>query len=99
MDIRTETVHFTADQKLLDFVDMKIGKLEQYYDRIMDANVYLQLENGGQVKDKIVEVRLNVPGDSIFIKETSKTFETAVDGAADRLKRQLIKHKEMVRGR
>jgi putative sigma-54 modulation protein len=98
MNIRTESVHFTADQKLLDFIDKKIGRLEQYYDKIMDADVYLKLENGGQIKDKIVEVKLRVPGDSIFIKETSKTFETAIDGAADRLKRQLIKFKELQRG-
>lgn len=57
----------------------------------------LKLENSGQVRDKIVEVRLSVPGDVLFVKESSKTFEAAVDEAADALKRLLIKHKEKIR--
>lgn len=97
MKIRTDSVHFTADQKLLDFIESKVTRLQTYYDRILDANVILKLENGGQVKDKIVEVKLHVPGDILFIKETSKTFESAVDSATDGMKRKLIRFKELQR--
>lgn len=97
MKVHTEAVQFKADIKLVDFIEKKLSKLDQYFDHILEAQVVLKLENSGQVRDKIAEIRLNVPGEVIFAKESSKTFEAAVDEAADALKRQLIKHKEKIR--
>jgi putative sigma-54 modulation protein len=97
MKILIEPVHFTADKDLLDYIEKKIGKLEHFFERIIDAQVTLKLENSGQVKDKIVEVSINIPGDRIFAKEMNKTFEAATDKVADVLKRQLIKKKELMR--
>ena len=99
MNIRTDSVHFTADQKLLDYIELKTERLKNYYDRILDVNVILKLENAGQVKDKIVELKAHVPGDTLFIKESSKTFEAALDSAIDLMKRKLIRFKEIQRGR
>ncbi|MCB0688920.1 MAG: ribosome-associated translation inhibitor RaiA [Saprospiraceae bacterium] len=97
MTTRIESIHFTADQKLIDHIQKKLEKLDQFHDRIIDAHVILKLENSGQVKDKIVEVKLDVPGDLIVATESNKTFESAMDQVADVLKRLLIKHKERVR--
>lgn len=97
MTTRIESIHFTADQKLIDYIQKKLDKLDQYHDRIIDAHVILKLENTGQVKDKIVEVKLDIPGDLIVATESSKTFEAAVDQVSNILKRLLIKHKERVR--
>ena len=97
MKVYTEAVQFKADQKLVDYVQEKLEKVEHYFDRIIDAHVTLKLENAGQVKDKVAEVRLNVPGETLMVKETQKTFEASVNLAVDALKRQLIKYKEKVR--
>jgi putative sigma-54 modulation protein len=97
MKVHTESVQFKADQKLLDFIDKKVNKLEQFFDRIIDAEVKLRLENSGQVRDKVAEVRLKVPGQSLFAKETNKTFEQSVDGAVDNLRRQLSRYKDKLR--
>lgn len=93
MKIKTQAVKFSADSKLIEFVDHKLSKLEQFYDRIISAEVMLKLENSGQVRDKIAEVRINVPGTVLITKETEKTFEASIDASVDSLKRQLIKHK------
>lgn len=97
MKVRVESVHFNADTDLVEFIDKKLSKLEQFYDQILDVSVFLKLENSGQVRDKIFEARVHVPGDTIFVKEVDKTFEAATDAATDTLKRQIIKHKEMQR--
>ena len=97
MKVYTETNHFSADQKLIEVIEQKLGKLDTFFDRIIEARVNLKLENSGQVKDKIVEVRLSVPGDVLVAKDTERTFEAAIDKAADVLKRQLIKYKEKMR--
>lgn len=99
MKIKTKAVGFTADSKLIDFIDQKLAKLEQFYDRIISAEVVLKLENAGQVKDKIAEVRINVPGTVLITKETEKVFEASIDEAVASLKRQIIRHKEKLSAR
>lgn len=99
MKVHTQSVHFTADYKLTEFIEKRVAKLNQFFDRIIDVNVVLKLENAGQVKDKIAEIRLTIPGSVLFVRESSKTFEASVDGATSSLKRQLIKYKERVRSK
>jgi putative sigma-54 modulation protein len=94
MKIHLTAVHFAADQKLTDYIEKKAAKLTQFFDRIIDAQVFLKLENSGQVRDKIVEMKLMVPGDTLVATEVSKTFEAATDAVVDNMKRQLNKHKE-----
>ena len=97
MKINTQSVHFDADVKLIDFVEKKLEKLELFFDRIIDAQVVLKLENSGKVKDKIAEIKINVPGEAIVSRGTSQTFEAAVDLAVNALRRQLIRFKERQR--
>lgn len=93
MKIYTKAIQFKADGKLYDRIDQKLSKIEKLFDRIIDANVQLKLENAGQVKDKILEVKLNVPGSTLIATATDKTFESALDTVVDALKKQLIKYK------
>ena len=97
MDLRIQSVHFDADDKLKEYIKAKISKVETFYDRIIDAEVILKLENSGQVRDKIVECKVNVPGDTFFVKEVDKTFEAAVDKTSDVMGRQIRKFKERIR--
>lgn len=92
----TESVAFKADQKLIEYVERKLVKMDQFFDRIIDAHVVLKLENAGQVRDKIAEVRINVPGNILIAKESRKTFEASVASAVEALRRQLIRYKEKV---
>jgi len=99
MKINLTAVHFDADKKLTDYISRKAGKLEQYFDRIIDAQIFLKLENSGQVRDKIVEMKLQVPGDTLIATEVSKTFEASMDMVIDNMKRQLSKHKERLQNK
>jgi putative sigma-54 modulation protein len=94
MRVQTEAIHFSADVKLLTVIEQKIQKLQHFFDKIIEAKVILKLENSGQIRDKIAEVKIHLPNGVIFIKETSKTFEAAIDKALVTLKRQLVKFKE-----
>ena len=97
MRVRTEAVSFKADSKLLDYIDEKLARLTTFFDHIIDAKVILRLENAGRVKDKVAEVRLQVPGNVLFVKVTNKSFEASVEDAVDNLKRQLKRYKEKKR--
>jgi len=97
MRIQTQSLHFDADVKLLDFISKKVAKLEKFHSNIVSADIILKLENpGSKVQDKIVEVIINVPGARLVAKDTSRVFEKSVDVALDSLKRQLRKHKTKV---
>ena len=71
-----------------------MDKLETFFDKIIDEDVYLKLESHHQVKVKAAEIKLNVPGVTLFSSEVSKTFEAAIDLAVESLRRQLKKYKE-----
>lgn len=97
MQVNVSSKQFRADEKLVAYTEKKINKLTTFFDRIIDSRVSLKLENSGQVKDKIVEVSVNVPGQTLFASETHKTFEGAVDLVTDDLKRQLKRYKDKIR--
>ncbi len=98
MKVNTQSVKFKADQKLIDFIQNRLDKLEQFYDHIIDADVYLKLNNTTTRENKVVEIRLNIPGNDLHATKEAKTFEEATDMVTDVLKRKLRKHKEKVRG-
>lgn len=97
MKVQTKAIHFSADQKLEMFIQRKIQKLERLFGRIMTAEVVMKLGENGKIRDKIVEVRLKVPGNVLVTKGKHKTFEAAFDKSLSTLKRQLIKYKEKIR--
>ncbi len=99
MKIVNQAVNFNVDAKLLEFIDKKTNKLDQYFDNIIMADVFLKVENTSEKDNKIVEMRLEIPGNDLISKKKSSTFEAAVDEAVDSLRRQLQKKKEKMRSR
>lgn len=95
MKLQVHSVHFNADQKLIDFVQKKVDKLETFYDRLVGGEVFLRLNNEG-IDNKTVEIKLNVPGDQLFAKEQASSFEEAAGLATDALRHQLKKFKAKI---
>ena len=99
MKIRVQSIHFNADKKLLEFIQRKVDKLDQYFDQIISGEVYLKLENVEDEANKISEIKLSVPGMTMFAKEQCKTFEEATDLSIESLKKQITKHKDKTRAK
>ena len=98
MNIQIHSVKFDADKKLIDFVNLKLDKLTQFGEDIVNAEVFLRLDKDQERENKISEIKLDLPGGPLFSKKQSKTFEEATDGAIDALKKQITKHKQKKRG-
>ncbi len=96
MRLQIHAVRFTADQSLLEFIQAKLDKLDTLHDRIISGEVFLRLEgaDSNKVKEKIVEVRLMLPGKELFVKEHDKSFESATDRVMDVLKDKLVRFKQ-----
>ena len=41
MEIKVQSIKFDADQKLLDYIDKKVGKIEKFYEDIVRTEVDL----------------------------------------------------------
>jgi putative sigma-54 modulation protein len=97
MNIKIHSIHFDADTKLLTFIEKKVKKLVQFFDDIIGAEVFLRLEKVQDMENKVVEIKLIIPGNDIFAKKQSKSFEEATDDCVEALTRQVKKHKERLR--
>ena len=54
MKVNTQSVNFVADQKLLDFIQKKMDKLDMFYDKVICSDVFLKVENTSE-KEEIFE--------------------------------------------
>ncbi|OFY91854.1 MAG: ribosomal subunit interface protein [Bacteroidetes bacterium RIFCSPLOWO2_12_FULL_31_6] len=97
VNLKISSVHFDADKKLIEFIHEKVDKLANYYDKIIDGEVILKIENSRTSDNKVAEIKLLIPGNDMFAKKHCKTFEEATDTAVDALRIQLKKHKEKMR--
>lgn len=95
MNVNIQTVHFDADDKLVEYVSRKLQKLNTFHDRILKADVFLKLDNVVHtIKDKIVEIRVHVPRHDFFVKASSKSFEESFDSAMESIVSQIKRKKE-----
>ena len=69
-----------------------------FADDIVVAEVSLKLDNDQERENKISEIKVEMPGGSLFAKKQCKTFEEATDEAVDALKKQRTKYKDKKRG-
>jgi putative sigma-54 modulation protein len=97
MDIKIHSVRFDADIKLIEFIKSKVGKLILFNEDIIAAEVFLRLENSQDMENKITEIKLDIPGKSLFAKKQGKSFEEATDLAVDALRKQVKKKKDKLR--
>lgn len=97
MDIKINSVGFSASAQLEEFVQKKLSKLDKYHDGIINVEVTLKLEKDDNLENKVAEVTVVVKGQDVFAKKNAKKFEEAIDELYDVLKRQLVKIKEKER--
>jgi putative sigma-54 modulation protein len=97
MKVTINSVHFKADKKLLDFVNEKVEKLANMYNGVIGSDVTLKLENTETPENKVAEIRLFIPGNDLYAKKQSKTFEESTDSVVEALRRQLSKYKDKLR--
>jgi len=99
MKVTVEAPKFDADVKLIEFIEKKASKLENFYDKIIHVDVFLKLEPNVKPDNKIVELLVSVPGDEFIVKKMSKSFEEATDLCVQSMERMLLKRKDKIRSR
>jgi putative sigma-54 modulation protein len=93
MNIKIKSLRFSPTKQLESFVEERIKKLGQFYEEIIGAEVFLKLENTQDEENKVAEIKLEIPGNDLFAKKQSKSFEESTDGAIEAIKKQMTRYK------
>lgn len=97
MKARIKSVKFKADKKLEEFIQEHVDKIMPLFDGIDSCDVMLRLNKDEKKENKIVEMKLGIVGNDIFVKKYAKTFEEAMTSASVAVKKQLMKRKEKIK--
>ena len=83
--------HLDVTDALKDYVTNKISRLERHYDHITNVQVVLAVSKVVQTAEAIVRAGNH---QEIFADAEADDLYAAIDALADKLDRQLIRHKE-----
>lgn len=97
MEIRIKSIHFDATEKLQEFINKKVEKLQKSYEDIQKVEVQLKVEKPATALNKTTSLTVTAPGNTLFVEKTCDTFEEGVDLCLDAMKVQLTKFKEKQR--
>lgn len=97
MEIRIKSIHFDATEKLQEFINKKVEKLQKSYEDIQKVGVQLKVEKPAAALNKTTSLTVTAPGNTLFVEKTCDTFEEGVDMCLDAMKVQLTKFKEKQR--
>ncbi len=79
---------------LKSLIKEKLERLESVNNRIIHADVFLKKGVHNGMEDKVLEVRLRLPGPEVFAQAFAENYEVALADVADKLRRQLVRRKE-----
>ena len=97
MEIKIQSIHFDATEKLQAFIDKKVAKLEKTFEDIQKVEVQCKVVKPATAQNKEVSMTVTVPGSTLFAEKISDTFEESTDLCVDSMKVQLQKFKEKLR--
>ena len=99
MDVNIKAIKFDATDKLQEFIQKKVSKLDKYCNDIRKVEVSLKVVKPETAMNKQASLTVTLPGTELFAEKICDTFEEGVDLCVDILQRQLEKYKEKQRGK
>ncbi|MCS6995577.1 MAG: ribosome-associated translation inhibitor RaiA [Casimicrobiaceae bacterium] len=90
MNVQISGHHVEVTEALRSYVMTKLARVSRHFDHVIDVNVVLSVE---KLRQK-VEANLHVSGRDIHAESEGENLYAAIDELADRLDRQVLKHKE-----
>ncbi len=83
--------HLDITPAIRAYVLSKLDRVTRHFDHVIDVNVVLSVN---KLQQK-VEANLHVRGKDIHAESIDPDMYAAIDALADKLDRQVLKHKEM----
>ena len=99
MEVKVQSIHFDATEKLQAFIEKKTAKLEKSFQDIQKVEVQLKVVKPATALNKETSMTVSVPRNTLFVEKTCDTFEEGIDLCIDAMRVQLAKFKEKLRER
>lgn len=99
MEVKVQSIHFDATEKLQAFIEKKTAKLEKSFEDIQKVEVQLKVVKPATALNKETSMTVSVPGNTLFVEKTCDTFEEGINLCIDAMRVQLAKFKEKLRER
>ncbi|CAG1006390.1 Ribosome hibernation promoting factor [Anaerolineae bacterium] len=90
MNLHLTGHHLEVTPALREYVQSKLERVTNHFDQVIDVKVTLSVE---KLKQK-VEATMHVPGNDLHAECSDDNMYSAIDLLADKLDRQVLKHKE-----
>ncbi len=94
MKVQIQAVNFNIDKKLVVLIEEKVEALTKFYENIVSAEVFLKVQKTSEKENKILELKIGIPGKDKLVKRTTSTFEDALLQAVSSMKNSLKRLKE-----
>jgi putative sigma-54 modulation protein len=94
MNLTVSGHHVSVTPAIRDYVVNKLSRIHRHFDHVIDVNVILSVEKLAQR----AEVNVHVSGRDIFVETSDENMYAAIDTLADKLDRQILKHKDRAFG-
>jgi putative sigma-54 modulation protein len=91
MNLNLTGNHLDITPAIRDYVVAKLERVTRHFDHVIDVTVVLSVEK--RLRQK-VEVNLHTRGKDIHVEVVDADMYAAIDALADKLDRQVVKHKE-----
>ncbi|MDP2430510.1 MAG: ribosome-associated translation inhibitor RaiA [Pseudomonadota bacterium] len=82
--------HLDVTPAIRGYVQDKMDRATRHFDQIIDVTIILSVE---KLEHK-AEANVHVPGKDIYVESIDADMYAALDSLADKLDRQILKHKE-----
>lgn len=92
MNINITGHHIEVTPAIRDYVTAKLDRVIRHFDHVTSVHAILSVE---KLKQK-AEVTLHVKGKDIHAVDIGADLYASIDAVADKLVRQVVKHKEKV---
>lgn len=99
MEVRIQSIHFDATERLEAFIEKKVAKLEKFYDNIKAAEVTLKVVKPETAMNKEAGIKLLIPSGELYAEKIKDSFEEAIVESIEALEKQLQKFKEKQSGK
>ncbi|MEI7916626.1 MAG: ribosome-associated translation inhibitor RaiA [Methylophilaceae bacterium] len=90
MNLHLTGHHLEVTPALREYIQSKLTKVSNHFDHMIDVKVTLSVEKLAQK----VEATIHVPGADLHAESSDVDMYSAIDLLADKLDRQVLKHKE-----
>ena len=92
MNLQISGHHREITPAIHAYVTEKLERVTRHFDNVIDVNVILSVD---KLKQK-AEVTVHLSGKDVYVEAIEEDLYAAIDSLADKLDRQIQKHKQKV---